>query len=162
MLLSCSSGREAEFPPSQSAQAWEKFLGYRNLHTAALRPYELVQAALDFFVSARASGLDAEPGSDMLLYQWGVFDFGKGEFFEFDLTRQFISEGQSGDGAFSQFRCTAYFEPSAELRSIPQSNRWCKSKADVGEFRNFILGSRAFSAVENQVAARVVAEWGRV
>ncbi|MFG6459168.1 hypothetical protein [Roseateles sp. BYS96W] len=162
MMLASTSEAATNFAPRQSAGAWVKFLESRKLRTASLRPHELVLAALDFFVSTRATGLDSEPGSDMLLYQWGVFDFGRGEFFEFDLTRQFISDGHSGDEAFSQLRCTAYFSPTPELRAIPSANRWCKSRADAGEFKKFILGSRAYAAVENRVAAKVVAEWGRV
>jgi len=162
MMLASTSGATTNFAPRQSAEAWAKFLESRKLRTASLRPHELVSAALDFFVSTRASGLDSEPGSDTLLYQWGAFDFGRGEFFEFDLTRQFISAGHSGDEAFSQLRCTAYFLPTPELRAIPSANRWCKSTADAGEFKKFILESRAYAAVENQDAAKVVAEWGRV
>ena len=147
--------------PEASVDAWSKFLGYRGLRTETLRPYELVQASIDFFTSTTAHGLSPDAG-DMLLYQWGVFDFGKGESFQFDITRQFIADGQAGDGAFSQLRCTAYFGPTAELRAIPQDNRWCRSRAEVNEFKKFILNSRAFAAVENLSPAKVVAEWGRV
>ncbi|MCV2357314.1 hypothetical protein LNV09_24480 [Paucibacter sp. B2R-40] len=160
-LAACSTDSKVGFDPSQSVEAWNKFLSYRGSATKTLNPYELVLASLDFFATIEANGLATAPGADMLLYQWGVFDFGKGEYFEFDITRQFIAKGQAGNEAISQFRCTAYFEPDAELQSIPKGNLWCGSKADLSTFKKYILGSKAFSAVENRLASRVTAEWSK-
>lgn len=162
-LLGCSPTPHAGFLPAESLAVWHKFLAFRGSSPQALSAYELVQAALNFFASEAASGLAPEPEADSLLYQWGVFGFGKGQdFFEFDITRQFIALDAGGTRRLSQLRCTAYFEPDLALRSIPQGNRWCKSKAELGEFKSYILGSKAFAAVESRTASKVLAAWSLV
>jgi hypothetical protein len=46
---------------------------------------------LNFYETLRAENCINPPERDMLLYQFGTYDWGKGKFFEVDLTRQFIS-----------------------------------------------------------------------
>jgi hypothetical protein len=148
--------------PSQSAVAMRSFLTSRGLSIANLSTSQLIENTLAFYRSVRASGLANSPDADMLLFQWGVFDWGKGASFELDLTRQFIGAGATGDDAISQLRCTAHFVPSPELRAIPVSNRWCGSVADIEPYSRFIYDSPAFCAVASATPKNVVVEWGRV
>ena len=147
--------------PSQSVAAMHQFLASRGLSASRLTVPQLVESALEFYRSVRASGLEKTPQSDMLLFQWGIYNWGKGENFEFDLTRQFISSGSFGDDAISQLRCTAYFLPTPELRALPASNRWCGSVAEIEAFSRFILESGAFLAVSSVTPAHVNIEWGK-
>jgi hypothetical protein len=123
---------------------------------------QLVESALSFYQNVRATGLTKSALSDMLLFQWGVFDWGRGERFEFDITRQFISAGRSGDEAISQLRCIAYFAPTADLRSIPKANRWCESVANLDSFGAFIRNSDAYGAVSLLKPNLVSLQWGAV
>ena len=45
---------------------------------------------LAFYGSVRFDDVDLAADGDMLLYQWGAYDWGEGESFEFDITRQLI------------------------------------------------------------------------
>lgn len=62
-----------------------------------------------------------EPDSDMLLYEVGVFDWGKGSHFELSLVRQFIRNG--GD-SYLQARCELLFPATAELRAVGDAKQW--------------------------------------
>jgi hypothetical protein len=148
--------------PSQSAIAMRRFLNSRGLSVASLSTPQLIENALAFYRSVRAAGLADTPDADMLLFQWGVFDWGKGPSFELDLTRQFIGAGASGDDAISQLRCTAHFVPSLELRAIPVSNRWCGSVAAIEAYSGFIYDSAAFRAVASATPQSIAIEWGKV
>ena len=148
--------------PSQSAVAMRSFLTSRGLSVANLSAPQLIENTLAFYRSVRASGLANSPDADMLLFQWGVFDWGKGASFELDLTRQFISAGGSGDDAISQLRCTAHFVPSPELRAIPVSNRWCGSVTNIEPYSHFIYDSAAFRAVASATPQSIVIEWSKV
>jgi hypothetical protein len=138
------------------------FLTSRGLSIANLSAPQLIENTLAFYRSVRASGLANSPDADMLLFQCGVFDWGKGASFELDLTRQFIGAGATGDDAISQLRCTAHFVPNPEFRAIPVSNRWCGSVADIEPYSRFIYDSPAFRAVTSANPRNIVVEWGRV
>jgi putative lipase involved disintegration of autophagic bodies len=148
--------------PSTSVASFQDFLAQRRLAQGDLTVPQLVESTLSFYQSVRASGLAKDDQSDMLLFQWGVFDWGHGEHFEFDITRQFISAGAFGDDAISQLRCTAYFAPTSELRAIPIANRWCSSVAEVGSFSTFIRGSAAYRAVSSLKPSQVSLRWGKI
>lgn len=148
--------------PSQSVSAMQDFLALRGHSASRVTVPQLVENALEFYRSVRASGLAKGPESDMLLFQWGVFDWGQGERFEIDLTRQFISAGSIGDDAISQLRYTAYFSPTPALRAIPISNRWCRTAADLESFAAFIRQSVAYRAVSASSPLQVQLRWGKV
>lgn len=152
----------SETAPSQSVAAMHQFLAARGLSASRLTVPQLIESGLEFYRSVRASGLAKTPQSDMLLFQWGVYNWGHGENFELDLTRQFISAGFFGDDAISQLSCTAYFPPTPELRALPASNRWCGSIAEIEPFSRFIGESAAFRAVSSVAPARINIEWSKV
>lgn len=148
--------------PSQSASAMQAFLASRGISATLFKAPQLIESVLEFYRSVRASGLAKGPQSDMLLFQWGVYDWGMGESFEFDLTRQFISASDFGDGAISQLRCTAHFAPTPALRGLSASNRWCSSVADIEPFSRFIYDSTAFRAIASATPVRVTITWSKV
>jgi len=145
--------------PSESASALRQFLAGRGIDAKTAKLDQIVEAALDFYVAAPASDLALDGDADMLLFQFGVYDWGKGEHFEFDITRQFIIAGAEGDDAISQLHCTTYYEPTAVLRAIGRGNRWCASRADLPEFRRFVLATGAYVAVLPLPAKERLIEW---
>lgn len=98
----------------------------------------------------------------MLLAQWGVYNWGSGEEFQFGLTRQFIRLGASGDDAISQLHFTAYYPPTDTLRSVKRDDRWCEKPTDVASFEHFIRSSAAFNAVVALLPTRIEIRWERV
>lgn len=81
---------------------------------------------------------------DMLLYQWGSYDWGAGKHFELNITRQFVEAELEDDDAISQLSLTYKYKPSTEFEALGASNCW---EDDPPEFRQFILGSTSFMAV---------------
>ncbi len=148
--------------PANSADSFKTFLAERGLTAANLSVPQLVDSMLAFYRTIRASNLANDPQADMLLFQWGVFDWGHGENFEIDLTRQFISAGAFDDDAISQLSCTAFFAPTPELRVIPVSNRWCKSVEESKPFAAFIHESAAYRAVSTVQPRRIILRWEKV
>jgi hypothetical protein len=143
----------AEITPQRSEAALKAFLSQRQVHLSSMPLTELVESMLAFYTHVPVAGLRDGEDSDMLLFQWGVFDWGKGENFEFDITRQFISARGVDDDAISQVRLTAFISPSAELRELPSGNRWCKSPEDAPGFQAFILSSKAFRLASSLAGA---------
>lgn len=161
-LFGCGVLSGGAMKPSNSAEKLREFLAARGFDQSQAMAPQLVSNGIEFYKSVRCSGLAADPQADMLLVQWGVFNWGKGEHFEFDLTRQFIRSGAFGDDAISQLRFTAYYPPTQALRLIEAENLWCRSLADVAVFESFIRGSAAFRAVSLLPPLRLAIEWGQV
>jgi hypothetical protein len=82
---------------SDSVGAFHRFLSGRGIAASTTGLAELLEAALGFYEGVLADGLAPLPQADMLLYQFGVYDWGKGEHFEIDITRQFIIDGEEDD-----------------------------------------------------------------
>src|SRR5262245_31541706 len=89
------------------------------------------------------STLNAQTENAVSLYrahQWGTYDWGEGESFEFDITRQLIL-GAGEDENIFQLSLTFKFQPTVKLRQLGDGNRWCRSLEEVEEFRSFINSS---------------------
>lgn len=147
--------------PSESPEVFSKWLAIQGKKLPGLSPVELVDAALGFYSQVRCAGLESAQHSDMLLFQWGVYDWGQGAGFEFDLTRQFTT-GKRGDADMSQFRLTAYFEPTKPLKELQAGNRWCEGLSDIEAFRAFIFTSGTLALVAKLIPKRIVATWSPV
>jgi hypothetical protein len=119
-----------------------------------LLPRDGIQSFLDFYVHSRATGCKIEDKGDMLLFQWGTYDWGAGEFFELDITRQFI-ESDVEDAEVLQLHLTFQFSPRAALKKVGDGNQWCSSPKDVRAFGQFIMKSAALAAVTGLTPKKV-------
>ena len=145
--------------PDNSDTALREFLAARGGDLTQSTLATLVDIGIGFFETVPCDELSPEPDSDMLLVQWGVYDWGQGEQFEFDLTRQFISAASGDDEAISQLSLTMYFSPTPELRDVGADNRWCESRDGLAQFRDFILASQPYSLLASQVPDASQIRW---
>jgi hypothetical protein len=118
-----------------------------------------LQVMLDFYGEERADGCPIEEDGDMLLFQWGTYDWGKGEGFELDLTRQFII---SGEDEPYQLHMTLRFDPTDECRHLGAGNKWCPSPAHLSAFRDFIRESAPYVLLGGRVPPKVAINFGQV
>ncbi len=126
----------------------------------ALSPSEGIALMLEFYRDVRADGCEMDSDGDILLYQWGTYDWsGNGESFEFDITRQLIS-GDGEDEDIRQLSLTFRFEPTESLRQLGEGNRWCHSLREAEEFQAYIQSSPAFLAVARLSSAEVTLNFG--
>ena len=112
-----------------------------------------VTQVLSFYREVRVADCALDADGDMLLFQWGVYDWGGGPSFQFDLTRQFISGVD--DDAIRQLSLVLQFAPSEQLRALTPGNRWCHSPAQLPEFETFVRRSEAYLAVVEAMPDRV-------
>jgi hypothetical protein len=147
---------------AKSDIAFSAFLSSRRLAPSSASLLQLVDAALAFYREVEASGLAASSEADKLLFQWGVYDWGQGANFEFDITRQFIASAGSGDGQISQLRFTVRTYPTTEMKQIAAGNLWCPNRAELSGFRGFILSSPAFRLASEASPRTVHIAWSRV
>ena len=134
---------------------FEKFLAKRFGRPLPRTPAEGLPAMLEFFRDVRVEDVNAKADGDMLLFQWGTYDWGAGAKFELDLARQLI-RGSGGDGGIRQLHLAFRFATSAQLTGLGKGNKRCSSTGDLGSFESFVLehptvralGQRADGVVE--------------
>ena len=108
-----------------------------------------VPAMIRFYSDLRADGCD-KPLHDMLLFQWGTYDKGKGQHFELDITRQVVLPDEEDDDAIWQLHLTYGFSPTRELSKLGAGDRWCESPKEVTAFRTYVRSTPAFTAVAHR------------
>lgn len=119
-----------------------------------------VLAMLAYYAEERADGCPVEGDRDVLLFQWGTFDWGTGPAFEVDVTRQLIRDDTNEDEIW-QLRLVFRFERSVGSEA-GQQNRWCGSQDELPEFRMFVTESAALKAVAQKTAMSVELLYGPV
>lgn len=132
--------------PVRSVAAFNEFTAIRGIALSSSTPRDGLEQMFAFYESARADGC-AGPDGDMLLFQWGMYDWGEGPHFELGLTRQFIEEGLEDDDAISQLSLTYRFEATPERGALGEGNHWCHELADLPSFRAFVLASAPYAAL---------------
>lgn len=127
------------------------------------RGFELSAVSIDvgfaeafaFYRDVRPVGCDADLDGDMLLFQWGTYDWGEGRYFHLNLTRQFILDGTGDDESIFQLGFTFLYTPSPPLEALRDGNRWCRGPAELPEFQRHITSSEAYRAALVQVPSKV-------
>lgn len=155
--------------PDQAENIFRQQVTRSGLVVERLSAKQGVDFMLDFYRAERLRAPELEPGADTLLFQWGTYDWGAGEHFEFDLTRQFIWASSlrrivfarllrwelSDVTAMSQLHLTFFANPSDTLRSLGSGDHWCSRPENVSDFREIITSSAAYGAVERLAGTRV-------
>jgi hypothetical protein len=148
------------FDPENARQEFEKFLSSKGLHQRDLTLADGCEAVFDFYRDLRPRGrvFEQEKGSNMLLFQWGTYDWGTGEHFSFNLTRQLIGDGPVDD-AMRQLGLTFEFQPDNELRALGRGDKWCDSLSALPEFREYVYRSAAFAICTAHQIRRAVIDY---
>lgn len=142
------------------ASAKNEFLKHLGGHKLeALAPPDGIRLMLSFYREVRVEGGRPDADGDMLLYQWGTYDWGEGEAFDIDITRQLIV-GNGGDEDIFQLSLTFKFPPAEQLRQLGEGTRWCHSPEELEEFQAFINSSPALIASEHEKTSEVRLEYG--
>jgi hypothetical protein len=150
------------FDTQNARQEFEKFLGGRGLQERDLTLADACAAFFDFYQDLRPQGrvFEQQEDADMLLFQWGTYDWGAGEQFSFNLTRQLIVSEDAEDDDIWQLSLTFEFEPDSELRALGRGNKWCHSPSQLLEFRQYVSQSAAFTACAEHPIRQIVIDYG--
>jgi hypothetical protein len=116
---------------------FKRFLKKGGANVEALSVRQGIDAMIEFYRSTRADDCDLDRDGDMLLFQWGTYDWGQGRRSELDITRQFIPAGREDEDIW-QLSLTFLFDPNLNANE----NRWCMSPTELDDFVAFV-GSRA-------------------
>ena len=141
--------------PRAALKEFERYLSELDLQRASLSPEHGLAAMLSFYRDVRADRCPLDEDADMLLYQWGTYDWGQGRFFELNITRQLIFDASGEDDDIWQLSLTFKYRPSSEFAAIEAGNKWCENVAALQEFQHCILSSQAFEVAQSTEPANI-------
>ena len=157
-----SRAEPPSFHPEHAAGALAAFLPAQHLDIDTSSTTAVMEGMLRFYESVAAAGLADEPDADMLLFEWGVYDWGRGEQFEVSLTRQFAIADEEGDDALSQLRLVASFAATPEAKQLPAGNLWCDRHIDTPHLRRFMADHKALQLAASMPRLRAEIVWSPV
>jgi hypothetical protein len=146
--------------PADSANAFTEFAELRGAALKGATPAQGIEAMICFFRDIQPESPVVE-GGDMLLYQWGSYDWGNGPSFQLNITRQFI-EVIDEEEVMSQLGLTFHFAPSDQMKAFGAKNQWCETKGVLTEFVVFIHQSAPYLTLKDSAAKRIEVNWNRV
>jgi hypothetical protein len=133
---------------------FKAFMADAGLSLDNLSPQNAVDLMVNFYTQIPTEDCTFENDGDMLLFEWGMYNWGNGEFFEHKITRQFIpstsseeecsddlsasSEEECSDDWIGQLSLTLKYPPSPVLKTIASGNLWCAHPDEIPDFINFI------------------------
>ena len=145
--------------PRTLEAAFQEFTRTAGIHLDTSVPATGIPLMLRFYQARRADGCDFAEDADMLLFQWGTYDWGSGDHFELDLTRQLILPDEDDDDAIWQLHLTFRFSTSEELKDLGSGNRWCTSPDQVPIFEEWINSTPAYSTVAHRAPQSILVQY---
>lgn len=111
----------------------------------------------------RLSGTDLAEDGDVLLFQWGVLDWGDGLHATIDLTRQILRAAPSpgGDPSVWQLHCCFRFAP-ALLNGIKNGKSWCAHPDHLPSFLTQMVAVPAWQRLQHAQVIDVVVRLARM
>ena len=143
---------------TRAKQEFRQYLHERGLDLESITPAQGIDSMLAFYRDVRADGCVLEDDDDMLLFQWGTYDWSQGEHFSFNITRQLIT-GEAEDDDIWQLSLDFKFPPSEALTISGSGNRWCNSLAKLDDLKAFIVNGAAHRSVAHRDDAEVTLEY---
>jgi hypothetical protein len=89
---------------------------------------------------------------DGILYQTGIFGFGKPPTFQIGLVRQFTFFAAGEYDHMEQLHCNLHFQPDAELRALGAFNTWADYYLSLDDFYRFVESRPEWTLAETRSA----------
>jgi len=134
--------------PDESAEALRVRLTAGGRNTNTVTAAEGLSLMLAFYEQVRFEACPLGSSGDMLLCQWGIYPWSEDGTFEFDLTRQFILDGDAEDDNIFQLSLTFRYPATPEIILLGVSNSgWCRTPEGLKEFETLVRTSPPYLAV---------------
>lgn len=153
--------------PEESVDYFQKFVAARGRSLEGVTPAEAVELLIAFYKEQGCETCDArENEGDMLVWDFGVYDWGEGEQFVVTVARQFVvveqleDEGETFDvDVVSQMSMTFMDEADDSRWDLGMGQFWCTSEAEIEAWRGQIEGCGVLAAVAKRPLAQMMLEW---
>ena len=125
-------------PTDTLPDEFARFLAVKNHRITDLTVPAAIDAMLAFYAEVRMEGCDMAHDGDMLLYQWGTYDWGRGRHFELEAIAPFgpLAVGSHLRGARPAPRAYAATTVSRSLASPSSRDLRLRGHEPTGTVEN--------------------------
>jgi len=117
------------------ANSFRNFVKGRGVNFNHFSPFELPDLFIAYYTEVQFDEIAGEENGDLVLFQYGIFDWGDGRYFELDFTRQLTQTFPNDvDHQMYQQHVTFYYDP-AHFEEIKTLNLWSLDIVDMNEFK---------------------------
>ncbi|MEO7924946.1 MAG: hypothetical protein ABIR30_14780 [Chitinophagaceae bacterium] len=111
----------------------------------------LLDSAIEFFENYKIENVSTDyPDEDMLLFEYGIFDWqdGKGENFTVDIARQYVMEIEPLV-KYSTIHLMAYYNKE-DFTTIEAFSKWSEDFDSISDFKEFVMNTEGFLQAEDK------------
>lgn len=127
-------------------ESFTNYLQEKGLSESSLSLDLFPQIFIEYFQEIKFEEVEEENDGDMILFQYGIYNWGKGRVFELNFTRQFCEVFPEVEAhQIFQLGVTFYYnsESFTELTSL---TKWSNEFESMREFENVITHSDGFKS----------------
>ncbi|MGH1335249.1 MAG: hypothetical protein ACRBFS_03910 [Aureispira sp.] len=104
----------------QEAESALRVLGATYIKGQEVQLEELITSFADFYYENDIKRYKKENDGDLILLEYGMYDWGQGRYFQLDLTRQFYKPTN-----IKQLQLTLFYDPMVtEIAALEATNFW--------------------------------------
>jgi hypothetical protein len=118
-------------------------------------PHDGFARFLDCYKQYRIDRCLADDDGDVLVFQWGTYDWGDGEQFEVSLTRELLTAVGDGEEDVRQVALAYRFEPTRELEQLGDGELWCDDPGSADRFWAKVQKTKPYLAVAHRTDAEM-------
>ncbi len=121
--------------PEDITNVFAGFLSRQGIALEQVTPPQALDLMVEFLGSVRFDWVEKyHPDADMLLFQYGVYDWGHGENFELNVTRQLMSAYEEDEEyELYQLEITLFYR-AENYKDIPSFNKWSMNSLSITEY----------------------------
>lgn len=125
-------------------RSFNSFAEGKGINTSDLSLSDFPRLLIDYYKDVEFTEVDRADDGEMLLFEYGTYDWGEGRFFEVGFTRQFYQFfADAEDHEVIQQSFTFYFEPE-RFQHIESFDLWSNAAATLAEYEKAIVGSEGY------------------
>jgi len=129
---------------AEITQAFNRFAEGKGIDLDGLSLSHFPRLLINYYKDVELPDVETTEDGDLLLFQYGTYDWGHGLFFEVDFTRQSYKSFANGeDHAIVQQRFTFYFDPQP-FQNITSFDLWSNAAASLDEFEAGVRISQGY------------------
>lgn len=134
----------------------DSFQGYlkeKGFDEKSLSLSNVPELFVDYYRNIKFDGFVEENDSDILLFQYGTYNWQKERYFQLNFTRQLYEVYKDESHQIYQLGLTFFYSPDG-FSNISSFNKWTKDFSDLTDFLDSIINSGGFNEALNEIPLR--------
>lgn len=131
-------------------ESFQNYLKEKGFEEKSLSLSILPNLFIDYYQDVKFDAFNEEDDGDMLLFQYGTYNFQEERYFQINFTRQFYEVYEDDSHQICQLGVTFFYCPK-NFYDIISFNKWSANFSNLTDFHNVIIDSDGFKKALNEI-----------